>query len=278
MKILSNAHTHTNFCDGANTPLEMAQRAVELGFTDLGFSGHSPAPFDEFCPGVQDEAAYIDTVRGLQGQFAGVLGILCGIEQDYDAPVQNPALYDYILGSVHYLEGEGGAHIAVDGTPQHVLHVRDTLFDGNGLAFASAFFEKSLLNVKTYTPHIVGHWDLIVKHNQNHRLFDADAPAYRDIALQAADELANLVLGYGGIVEVNTGGISRGYTQVPYPAPFILYHLAQRGVPVTISSDSHAKHTLNSGFGQAVHAVYNAGYRELVVLQGGAFVPQKIEL
>ena len=40
-KIKCNYHTHTKYCDGKNTPDEMVQRAIELGFTHLGFSEHS---------------------------------------------------------------------------------------------------------------------------------------------------------------------------------------------------------------------------------------------
>ena len=34
-----NYHTHTDFCDGQNTPEEMAEAAAKKGFIALGFSG-----------------------------------------------------------------------------------------------------------------------------------------------------------------------------------------------------------------------------------------------
>ena len=46
MKFCSNAHTHTNFCDGKNTAEEMVLGAIQKGFTSLGFSGHSYLSFD----------------------------------------------------------------------------------------------------------------------------------------------------------------------------------------------------------------------------------------
>lgn len=39
----SNAHTHSTWCDGKDTLEDMAQAAIDLGFTDLGFTCHSPA-------------------------------------------------------------------------------------------------------------------------------------------------------------------------------------------------------------------------------------------
>ena len=39
-----NFHTHTKYCDGKNTTAEMVERAVALGFSALGFSGHAYTP------------------------------------------------------------------------------------------------------------------------------------------------------------------------------------------------------------------------------------------
>lgn len=36
----SNAHTHSTWCDGKDSLEDMAQAAIELGFTDLGFTCH----------------------------------------------------------------------------------------------------------------------------------------------------------------------------------------------------------------------------------------------
>ena len=36
-----NLHTHTTFCDGANSAEEMVRAAIELGCEGIGFSGHS---------------------------------------------------------------------------------------------------------------------------------------------------------------------------------------------------------------------------------------------
>ena len=45
MKYLQNLHTHTTYCDGRNTAEEMVQKALSLGFTSIGFSGHSYMSF-----------------------------------------------------------------------------------------------------------------------------------------------------------------------------------------------------------------------------------------
>ena len=43
---MTNYHTHSTYCDGKASPREMVDFAVAHGFTALGFSGHSPLPFE----------------------------------------------------------------------------------------------------------------------------------------------------------------------------------------------------------------------------------------
>ena len=37
----SNYHTHSTFCDGADSPEELVIEAIRLGCPEIGFSGHS---------------------------------------------------------------------------------------------------------------------------------------------------------------------------------------------------------------------------------------------
>ena len=101
----SNAHTHSLWCDGKNTTEEMTLAAIELGFTDLGFSSHSPAPFDDRCLGISDEVAYRNEIDELESRYDGRITLTCGCEQDYYAPVDR-GRYEYIINSTHYLPRE----------------------------------------------------------------------------------------------------------------------------------------------------------------------------
>ena len=40
--ILSNCHTHTNYCDGKATAEQMILSAIDKGFSSIGISSHSP--------------------------------------------------------------------------------------------------------------------------------------------------------------------------------------------------------------------------------------------
>ena len=98
-----NLHTHTTFCDGDNTPEQLAAAALAAGCGTLGFSGHSHTGFDErYCMSPSGTREYIRQVRQLQAEYAPRLRILLGIEQDYysEQPAEG---YDFVIGSVHYL-------------------------------------------------------------------------------------------------------------------------------------------------------------------------------
>ena len=49
----NNFHMHTKYCDGANSPKEMADSAFALGCREIGFSDHSwlEFPIDGSPPG-----------------------------------------------------------------------------------------------------------------------------------------------------------------------------------------------------------------------------------
>lgn len=275
MKLLANAHTHTNLCDGQNSPLEMVQAAIQLRFHDLGFSAHSPAPFDPSCLGIQNEQEYQQEIQQLKEQYSSQITLLCGIEQDYFAPAQNK--YDYTIGSLHYVPVGHSKLMGVDVSPQELQQACVEGFDGNYLKLVQTYYQLQVENIKKYRPEIVGHFDLVVKYNQNNLFFSEESNAYRQIALEALDEIAWILLDYGGMVEINTGAVSRGYRTLPYPAPFLLHHLAQRGVSITINSDSHSANSLDVAFPLAIHTAKQSGFSRLSVLRGGKWQEERLD-
>ena len=72
--MIQNLHTHTSFCDGANTPEEMVQAAIALGMDSLGFSGHGPssAP-DDAAMDKDSVSAYREEVLRLNEAARGLM-------------------------------------------------------------------------------------------------------------------------------------------------------------------------------------------------------------
>lgn len=241
MTALSNFHTHTRFCDGKDTPEELVQEALRLGCPALGFSGHAHVPFDDCCMSIQGTTAYRREIARLKEAYRGRLDILCGIEQDYYSDLSTEG-YDYVIGSVHYIEKDG-AFLFVDLSRESFIEQVQTYYGGDYYAFAEDYYALVAGIWEKTRCRIVGHFDLVGKFNEGDALFDTSQPRYRRAALGALDALS----GKGLLFEVNTGAIARGYRKTPYPAPFLLEELIARRERLILSSDCHDKRQLLFG-------------------------------
>ncbi len=236
-------HLHTQYCDGAASPPEMAEAALAAGLDALGFSGHSYTFFDEtWCMSPAGTAEYRREVEALREQYAGRLEIFCGVEQDY-CSLESTAGYDYVIGSVHYIPADG-EFLPVDESPEYLRAGAEKHFGGDIYAFAEAYFETVSRVAEIPGCSVIGHFDLIAKFNEKEPLFDEKHPRYAAAWQAAAEKLLKSGLPF----ELNTGAVSRGYRSVPYPAPDILRWLAERGARFLLNSDSHSPAALCFGF------------------------------
>lgn len=273
-RMTAGYHNHTTFCDGKNTPAEMAAAAFEKGFSDFGFSGHSRTHY-LYQPnfGVVDEAEYVRVIRACQRQYADKMHIAVGMEQDYLAPVKNRAALDYCIGSVHDLHDTAtGKFYSVDDSAAMLQAGIDVMFAGDAMAMVRCFYESTMQNVAQYQPEIIGHFDLIVKNNADGDFFDENSAEYREIALHALRVCAKS----GAIFEVNTGGMTRGYRKTPYPARFLLEELCRLDARVMINTDAHSVQTIDFGYETAYKLLKDIGFTHLCVPQNGEFLDKSL--
>ncbi len=258
----SNPHTHTIFCDGKNTPEEMLMSAEKLGFASLGFSGHAPQPKDVANGfGIQDEKAYIAAIRVLAEKSEQVR-VHRAVELDLYGYCSRSE-YDYILGAVHYIIGGGECH-PIDHSAEQSRRCADVLFGGDTLRMGKAYFENVCSVIEKYKPEIVAHFDVVTKFIHRGVEIDQESPIYRKAAMDALKLAAeNDVL-----LEVNTGGMARGYRYSPYPADFILRAWKDMGGRVILGSDCHNADLLTYGFDIALERIREAGFKSIVRLGG----------
>ena len=264
-------HVHTTFCDGKNTPEEMVLGALAAGCTSLGFSGHSPLASDgSWTMAAEDLPRYRAEVLRLREQYAGQMEIFLGLEQDILSPAPGTD-WDYRIGSVHCVE-KGGACLSVDGNPERFRRETARFYGGDVLAYAADYYRLAAQVAKRTGCEIVGHFDLFAKFNEGGRFFDESDRRYRAAALEALDAL----LETGAIFEINTGAMSRGYRTIPYPAPFLLRRIRERGGRITITSDSHSRDTILYGYADAFALARSCGFGEYWVLTAGGFRAEAI--
>lgn len=250
--MLSNFHTHSCYCDGKATPREMVDFAVGHGFKALGFSGHSPLPFDNTFS-ITDYDGYCREVRALQEEYKDRIEISLGLEFDYVpgmledfTPLTEQGGLDYTIGSVHLVPVPGvtpqGADDLwfIDGPRwERYDEGLQRLFGGDIRRGVTAYFHQQNAMLEKNRPTILGHPDKIAMHNRS-RYFAEDEPWYEELAL----ETLALARELGVIVEVNTRGIYKGRHPDYYPSRRLLQQMKQWRLPVIVSTDAHAPEDL----------------------------------
>ena len=255
-------HTHADLCDGKNSLREMAAAAYDAGVRYYGVSCHShtPIPIDEGCVLPADMTAYRRAVLDLRAEYAGRMEILLGLEWDSQSDVA-PEGFDYWIGSAHYQKGSNGKYYCADWGEEQFLRCREELCGGDPIAVTEGYF-REVGRIALMKPTILGHFDLITKHNGAGLLFDEDHPRYIKAALEAlhcADPEATLL-------EINTGGMARGYRTRPYPALFILREWRAMGGRVILTSDAHNADKILYGYADSVKLARTAGFEKASIL------------
>lgn len=259
----SNLHTHSVFSDGKNTPLENAQKAIELNFVSLGFSDHSERllGFDGALDS-QKNRDYKKAVAEVKEAVKEKLQVFFGVEKDFLTPVDNDG-YDYVLGSVHFIETTSTRH-PIDHALEIQMDFLHNELKGDKIEYAKRYYDLVVQHAQNSSFHIQGHFDLINKFG----LFDEPDDVYQNIALEALDEVLRLV----PFIEVNTGAISRGYRTEPYPEDFLLSRILEKGGKLMINSDSHKAEHLDCHFVQSCEKLRKFGFSSIWQLQNSGFV------
>ncbi len=263
--IMSNLHTHTKYCDGKNSPEEMVEQAISLGFFSVGFSGHGYTPFDSsFCMSQKNTQKYIEEINSLKEKYKKKIEIYLGLEADLLSEFDKNS-YEYIIGSCHYVPTKNG-YISVDDTAEITKKNVEENFSGNYLKYAESYFEQ-VSKLSLISPDIIGHFDLITKFNEGNKYFNENDKKYLDSAFCAIDTL----LPKCNLFELNTGAISRGYRKMPYPSVPILKRLKEKGAKIIITSDCHNKEHLDFCFTEACTILKETGFLSTTIFKNGKF-------
>jgi histidinol-phosphatase (PHP family) len=250
----------------------MCAEAWRKGFASIGFSAHAPVEKAGFRTDWHLPEAryneYVDAVLAARKRWAGKLAVYLGLEVDYIRGRMGPAdseyhqgELDYLIGSVHYVfPPDGGEPIAVDSPPEEFKADMQTRFANDSEALVSAYREAVAEMVCAGGLDLIGHLDLVKKHNPGGGWFSGER---RDL-----DALIAPIARSGLVVEVNTGGLIRGAVPETYPSPRLLSLLCGQAVPVTITADAHAAGHLGGYYDTAWRVLLEAGYTAALLFEG----------
>jgi histidinol-phosphatase (PHP family) len=229
------------------------EAAHAAGVDEIGFTEHVyyfkqtrslwTIPYQaERC--VYDLETYVQAVVAARGRG---LPVKLGLEVDYVPGREDelrkllaPYPWDYLLGSVHYVDG-----LAVDGEPR--------LVDAVGVEEAwRLYFEQLAAAARSGLFDSLSHPDL-VKIFGERAAFD-----YGPVADAIAES--------GVAVEVSTAGLRKPVGEL-YPHPELLVACRERGVPATLASDAHSPALVGRDFDRAVHLLRSAGYETVTIFE-----------
>lgn len=262
-----NLHIHSTYTDGRDTPEEMIVKAIERGFDSIGFSEHSYMKFSTypFQMTIDQAEDYKKEIALLKAKYKDQIDIFCGLEMEFysEMPTED---YDYLIGSVHYIDFDGKL-LGFDRGLEETLDYVNSNFGGDGLSFAKRYFETVAKLPQKHNVDIVGHFDLLTKNNEKGKFIDVTSKEYLNLGLEAIHALKGKIPAF----EVNTGAVARGYRTAPYPQMEFLKEFKRLGFGVVITSDCHNKDYIDCFYDDAEQLILAAGFKSKYILTESGF-------
>jgi len=276
-----NLHQHSIFSDGADEPLKYVEKAVEIGFTAMGFSEHSPLPFDNpFSIKEGQIDNYIQTIDELREKYKNRLPVYRALEMDFIPGIsedfdhwRKKCKTDYLIGSVHLVKPDGFDDLWFTDGPDYKVYDQgiEDFFNGDIRRAVRAFYDQTNKMIETQQFEIIGHFDKIRMHNRN-RFFTDDDKWYRDIV----SETIELIKQKNLIVEVNTRGLYKKRSDSLFPDGYALQQIKQMDIPVMISSDAHKATEINLLFDYTAKRLLELGFQEVMFFENGKWIERSI--
>ncbi len=246
--MIVDLHNHTPLCNHAEGSIEeYIQSAIKAGIKIFGFSDHAPMDFDpKYRMKFSDMQDYEAEVLIAKEKYKKEIQILLGYEVDYlpghmDKRVLN-ADVDYLIGSVHFLEGWGFDNPEFIGKweEQNIDEIWQKYFDTIEDMAKSKLFD------------IVGHFDLIkvFKFMPKGSIVDMARDAL--LSIKKADM----------VLELNVAGY-RKKVEEPYPSKDLLEMAFELNIPITFASDAHSPKQINMYEDKIVKLAKEVGYSEV---------------
>jgi histidinol-phosphatase (PHP family) len=253
------SETHEGPVDHSLAAVESyVEAARDRGVDEIGFTEHLYY-FDQFAGLVEhpyqreraghDLEKYVEAVR--EGRRRG-LPVKLGLEVDWFpgraaelAELLAPYPWDYLLGSVHIVDGE-----AVDLEPG--LWARLSVEQ-----VWRRYFEEVCELARSGLVDVLAHPDLV-------KIFGMRTSEQETRALHG--DLIQAVVEGGVAVEVSTAGL-RKRVEEPYPSADFLAALRASGVPATLASDAHVAADLGRDLARGLEHLRAAGYETITVFE-----------
>lgn len=252
--MITSYHCHSRWSDGEGEIADFVRRAQEIGLDEVGLSDHYVLTPDRtaktWAMPLDALNEYVMAVQAAAEESGPDLVVRLGVEADYipetarelkDLLAEYP--FDYVIGSVHIVEG-----FPIDGKAEDWEPLTQPQRDD----IIRCYWVRIRQMAETGTFDFAGHLDLTKKFG----FFPSvDISGEITSALEAIAQS-------GMAVELNTSG-----WYVPareeYPSPSILRGCFDRGIPTLVTADAHEPQNLDRDFDRAHSSLREIGFHEV---------------
>jgi histidinol-phosphatase (PHP family) len=276
----ANYHTHTLYCDGKDSPEAFIEEALRKEMTAIGFSSHSPLPYDNGYSIKENRLdEYFKEIKELKEKYKGRINIYLALEIDYIPGISDNfksfidrLSLDYTIGAIHLVKNRNTGELwFIDGPEINYTIGLTRIFNDDIKLAVETYFSQLNEMISTQKPTIVGHFDK-VKMNNKGRFFSESEGWYENLV----KETITYIKKAGSIVEVNTRGIYKKRSDSLYPGIFALKEIHKMNIPVTISSDAHKPDELTSYFPETISILRDIGFNEVMQFDGKSWKGERI--
>lgn len=253
--IITDYHIHTPLCLHATGPMEACvERALTLGLREMGFACHNPLPrgLGANVRMREDQLdGYVQSVLALRAQYRGRIDVLLGLEMDFLEGLEDYLAaqlvrypWDYIIGSIHYLDRECQLHAWAKQLP----------FDADEQY--SRYYRLLQQLARSGFCDIIAHLDVPKRSRRS--------PGPRGVEEQnrALQEIARA----GLCMEINTSGHRHpelASQPDTYPSLLVVQQAMALNISLMVNSDAHAPEHVGTKFAETEDALRRIGCQQL---------------
>jgi histidinol-phosphatase (PHP family) len=230
--------------------------AEEAGIAELGVSEHIHRFTDALR--IWDHPYWKDNARDDLGRYVEYVrtqtDLKLGIEMDFIAgredriaTVLDEHQWDYVVGSVHFLE-----QAALDWEKYDIWKERTSADE-----IWREYFATLAAAAQTGLYDIMAHPDLVKYWGGNRPIPEGDLRFYYEPAVEAFADA-------GVAVEISTAGLRKPVGEI-YPAPAFIEMCVDAGLSFALSSDAHEPMYIGHGYEQAIELLGEHGVTQLSV-------------
>ncbi len=242
-------HNHTPLCNHATgSPKEFIQKAIEEKIDIFGFSDHAPMEFDQkYRMNFNQMQEYEKEILQLKEEFKDKISIKLGYEVDFLPKYMDERVLkadvDYLIGSVHFLDGWGFDN------PEFIGEYKNKDID----KIYQDYFDAIKAMAKSNLFQIAGHLDLIKVFNFKPK---------KDIRLIAKDAI-KAIKKANMSVEINSAGLRKPVKEL-YPGKELLELVYENNIDITFGSDAHKIEQIGFGYENALKLAKEIGFNKCV--------------